>query len=312
MPSYNEAAKSARQGNPVICKRGHSFCIQSAVLKRDFFLNLGFFCFLAGLSQAHHTSSTNVTTLGSRMANYYRGQQTKPVSHVFLNYDFLEIDNAVGQLHTMSLGGEWAVAKRWGFTGYLPVSYLVENFDTNSVGLGDASLGGRFLVLNNERFLVSLASSLMLPTGNHVTGLGSSSFGQQISAFGGIYFSDWTFFLSSYASFIYGTPHEPQTEFSLGTSSPRVFKNKMYASVSVSSLVYVASDVFNDGSWKIFLEPQINWIVDSKNRATLSLSGRVSVLDELSRKSSVVLNQTSNALLNDVLWGVTTSMNYSF
>lgn len=282
------------------------------VFKRGFFIFLVFFSFWTEVSHAHHPSSTSSASSGSRGAYYYRGQQTKPVSHAFLNYDFSEIDNAVGQMHTMSLGGEWALAKRWGITGVLPVSCLVENFDANSVGLGDATVGGRFLVLDDKKVSLSLASSLIFPTGDDVTGLGGGGFGQQLSAFGGIHFSDWTVFLSPYASFVYGTPHEPQTGISLGTSSPRFFKNKMYASVSVSSLIYITSDVFENGSWKVFLEPQLNWVVDQKSRVTLGLSGRIAVVDELSRKSSVTLNQTSNALLNDVLWGVTTSMNYNF
>jgi hypothetical protein len=282
------------------------------MLKWHFFLFLAFFCSAANLGLAHHPSVTSSVSSGSRMASYYRGQQTKPVSHAFLNYDFSEIDNSVGQLHTMNLGGEWALAKRWGVTGTLPVSCLVENFDTNSVGLGDATVGGRFLVLDDKKLLFSVSSLLILPTGDDVTGLGSGSFGQQVSLFSGLYFSDWLVFVSPYASFIYGTPHEPQTGISVGISSPRFFKSKMYASVSLSSLVYLASDVFNQGSWKVFVEPQLNWIVDQKSRVTLSLSGRVAFLDELSRKPTVTLSQTSNALLNDVLWGMTTSMNYNF
>lgn len=265
---------------------------------------------VAGNAHAHHPGHGAAASAGSRSI-LYNGNRTTPSSRLFLSYDLAYLDNSLGQLHTWMLSGEWAVHRRFSLLGIVPILYLDHNFRANATGIGDIAVGSKVLVLDNERVFIFLSTAFSFPTGDESNGLGRGSVGQQIDAFAGLRLGNWTLFLSPGVNFAYESPHEPMIIIAVGVNTPRVAE-KIYFDLTANTQVFVTSDVFDNGSWKLYLNPQINWIVDKGERLTLNLTGRFSVVDKLSRKAGVTLTNTNNALLNDVLWGLTVGCNYSF
>ncbi len=279
------------------------------------------FCFLLVLccpAWSHHTTattSTSTTTMSSVSSSrnlFLQSNKTKPNSRVSLVYDFALLDSSVGQLHNGILNAEWAAHRRFSLLINTPMTFLSHNFRNDALGFGDFSIGGKFLILDNPKYFMFASAWMILPTGDSSSGLGRSSTGQQLELFMGTRFSGWTFFLSPSTSFSYGTPHSPQLNILSGASSPTFFDDKIYLTLSLITPIHIRDDALENGSWKLYAEPQINWIVDSKKHLTLSLAMRLALIDQLSRKSGITLSNTSNILLGDSIMGVTAGVHYSF
>ncbi len=271
-----------------------------------FFLFLFLFSNTAKVA-AHHSGHSSS---GTRIF-FYQGTQTKPTSSIYGIYDFSKIDQSIGQIYTWTLGGEWAIHQKISLLGQIPISFLDHHFKKNTASLGDLSLGGKLLVLDRERFFSFVSTLWSFPTGDEQEGLSRKSISQQLTAFAGLKHSDWTFFFTPSISLGYNSPHEPLVNLGLGVNTPKI-KERLYFALATNTKIFSASNVFDNGSWKLFLEPQINWTVDRNEKLTLSLSGNIALVDQLSRKSGTTLSPTSNALLNDVGWGLSFGAYYAF
>lgn len=259
---------------------------------------------------AHHNSASSSGT-SSRYVLVNGVNLTKPASQAYFVYDLARLDNAIGNLHTWVLGGEWAFSRHASLLASVPVVFLDHNFSGKSAGLGDASLGGKMLIANNARLLSFVQAGFIFPTGNDSAGLGSGSFAGELSIFGGLKIHDWLIFVAPAISSAFNSDPEPTVTGSVGVATPTYFK-RLFFSLSVLPQVYAASSVFDDGSFKIYVEPQVGFFVDKRRSLSASLSTRVAVIDELSRATGVTLTQTDHALQSDVLWGLKLVLNYSF
>lgn len=257
---------------------------------------------------AHHPGHGGSS--GTRSV-FYQGRQTKPQSLVYFSGDFQYEDNSVGELTTFALGGEWAINKKISLLGQLPFSYLSHNFTSNTLGLGDISLGGKYAFSTNKPLLFATLN-LELPTGNDSKGLGQGDIASQVGFFIGVPLAQWTLFFNPSTHFAWSATSEPTLNLVSGFLSPDFFQEKINFGFSVIGQIYLDSDTFSSGSSKWSLEPQINWILDSQKKITLSQSVRLTFIDDYTLKNGVNLTATSHSLLNDVLWGLTTTLSYSF
>ena len=88
------------------------------------------------------------------------------VEPAFLGSDlFLDVARGDGETE-VEAEVEWALTRRVGLIAELPW------IDADERGLGDAALGVRVLLLEERRFLLSLAGEIEVPTGSEVRGLG--------------------------------------------------------------------------------------------------------------------------------------------
>lgn len=243
---------------------------------------------------------------------FFQSNKTKPSSRISFIYDFALLDDSIGQIHNTILNGEWAVHKRFSLLVNAPMTFLNHNYRSNALGFGDIALGGKFLIFDESNFFLFTSAWLSLPTGDAKSGLGRNGVGQQFEVFAGTRISRWTVFLSPSTSFSYPSPHSPQLNILTGASSPTFLKDRLYFTLSLITPVYLEDGALESGSWKLYAEPQINWIIDSKKHFTLSLAMRVAIIDQLKRKSGITLTNTSNTLLGDSLMGITTGLHYSF
>lgn len=272
-------------------------------------LALLLFClFLPLQTQAHHGShggSSGTRTL------LFQGNQTKNASRVFFLYDFAKLDNSVGESHTFNLGIEASVHSKWSVLAQLPIAHLSHNFRPDATGPGDVGIGLKYLLWEGERGFLTVSDTVSLPTGEKDTGLGRGSVAQQIDLFGGLTFNEWTLFAAAGVNHAFDSPVEPIAGVIVGANTPVVYE-RFYFTLAANTQIFIRSDVFENASFKIFIEPQANWIVDKAKHLTFSVTGRISAVDELSRKSGIGLASTDNALLNDIQWGVATGFNYDF
>lgn len=93
---------------------------------------------------------------------------------------------------------------------------------------------------------------------------------------------------------------------------PKVAKDHLTFSVSLSSETYLDSTVFANGSTKVFAEPSLRIGLGKKQRCSVTTQGRVSVVDTLERKAGVAPGTVSDILLNDVLFGASTQVGLAF
>ncbi|MBX7149117.1 hypothetical protein K1X76_08515 [bacterium] len=265
------------------------------------------FAFFPTLTWAHHPGHGSS---GARLTQY-QGLKTKPASRAFFSYDLAVLDASIGEVHSFTVGGEWAFHKRFSALIGIPITTIRHDFAANQTGLGDIAVGGRFLIHDNEKTFSFASLAFEIPTGDENDGLGRGSLGTRIDLLGGLNLGEWSIFVSPGINFGWDSPHEPVINVTGGTSTPR-FLEKIYFSLAFSNQIFAASDVFKNGSFKTYLEPQINWVVDKNEKLTLSVLTRVSIMDELERKSTVTLTSTSNSLLNDIKWSVGLGASYQF
>ncbi|EKD42481.1 MAG: hypothetical protein ACD_73C00140G0003 [uncultured bacterium] len=273
-----------------------------------FFSLLCFLTLFSPLALAHHPVAS--ANSGSRTL-YYQGNQAQPSSRAYFSFDFQHEDNAIGQLLTFNLGGEWALSKKISLLGLIPLNYLAHNARNNEWGLGDISFGGKVSFLADKTILFS-SLQIFLPTGDQGKGFGRKGIGNQFDLFGGITLHDWVLYLNPGINFGWSSPRDPVFSAVLGLESPHILDEKINFGLSLSSNTYLDSATFTAGSSKVSLNPQINWSFDKKRKWTLTQSLHVSIIDQLSLKPAVTLNNTSLSLLNDTLWGLTTTLNYNF
>jgi hypothetical protein len=260
---------------------------------------------------AHHTGSHSVAGSGPRVS-VYQGSQTKPASRAFFTLDASQLDDSVGQVYTSTLGGEYSINKRFSVLGLIPLTHIAHNFRPSQTGIGDVSVQGKFLLWENEKTISYVSSLWSLPTGDEDQGLGRGAVGQQVDGLIGLHLKKWTVFGYGGINFGYESESEPILLASVGVATPAVIHERVYGAFNLSSQIFLDADVFASGSSKVFAEPQINVILDPHEHWLMTLAGRVSMIDELTRKPGVSIASTDNALLNDILFGGSFSLNYQF
>lgn len=282
-------------------------CLHMNVIRYFFFL-FWLFTLFQPMALAHHPSASSNS--GSRTL-YYQGNQAQPGSRAYLSFDFQHEDNSIGQLFTFSLGGEWALSKKISLLGQMPLNYLAHNSLSNEWGLGDISLGGKVSFLASKAILFSTLQ-IFLPTGDQDKGFSRNGIGNQFDLFGGLTLRDWVLYLNPGINFGWSSPRDPVFSAALGLESPPILDKRINFGLSLNSHTYLDSDTFTAGSSKVSLNPQFNWTFDKKRKWTLTQSIHISIVDQLSLKPGLTLNNTSLSLLNDTLWGLTTTLNYNF
>lgn len=269
-----------------------------------------FILVLAQQAQAHHTGG-NSSSFNGVSHLMHRGVQRELKSRFYFQNDFSQLDNGVGQINTTTFAGEWAISNKFSLSFDLPFTYIATNFSSNDYGFGDISLGGVYSVFSNDDFFLQTSLNLTFPTGNENNGIGKGNAGSQAGIIAGYTYHEWLFYTSPQLSFEYTSPNDPMLISLAGARSPRFFK-RMNASLSLLNQVYIRSDVFRNGSWKMYLCPELNISLGESEKLSLGLSGKIATIDQLSLKPTTIISNTNNSLFSDIKWGITSTLNYDF
>lgn len=267
---------------------------------------------IAPQAQSHHNSGSS----GSRLQGLTRlltvDDVSSSVSQAYLSFEATRLDGSIGTIYSSVIGGDLALTDKIAVGAFLPFSWLDHGSRSSEFGLGDAGFSLRYTIWGSKRLTTKIATTLVLPTGDEKSGLGSGQVSQSVNVFQAFKFAKATLFASAGTAFEYeGTP-APQFLGTLGLSSARFFDNRMNASLTLINQTILSSAVFKDGSGKVFLEPQLNFFWGTKREWVTSLAFKLSVYDYLSPKAGITLTSTNNVLFNDVLFSGRFSLGYTF
>lgn len=271
-------------------------------------------CFIPLNVQAHHPGHGSSVSSGVRsLAGVLSGNGlTKPVSQVYASFELAQQDESLGQIYTYQLGGEYALSQRLSLGGMIPFRYIDSNFRSARGNIGDVEVSGKYLLLESRDLYFYLNSAWTFPTGNENQGLGRGAVSQSIDGFLAYNLKEWTLFAGTGLAFGYESNWDPQWQMIVGASSPKVLAKRIKFSLSLLNSLFLKSDVFQNGSGKLFVQPQIHVDIDKKGRLVATVGGRVSLFDYLSKKSGVTLTNSDNALLSDIKYAGNLGLNYYF
>jgi hypothetical protein len=240
------------------------------------------------------------------------GLDNKPDSQVYSGFRLNHLDESVGQIYTAFLGGEYAFSNKLSVQLEIPFLRLNHNFRADETGIGDISLGGKYVFHAKKSWCLAFHSFWTFPSGDESSGLGRGAVGQQagVSLTKEMASVSWLAGLS--ATWGYESSSEPTLSAIVGLLSPRFFEDNVVAGIFVSNESFLKSDVFTNGSGKVYFGPQLYVYLGQNDQWTVSLGAEISMFDYLERKAGVALTNTSFALLSDVLASVTFGLNYSF
>lgn len=267
--------------------------------------------FLFGNAVAHHTSS-NASSHRPDTKVLLSGLDNKPDTQVYSGFRLNHLDESVGQIYTVFLGGEYAFNTQLSVQMEIPFLRLDHNFRADETDIGDISLGGKYVFHAQKSWCLALHSLWTFPSGDDSSGLGRGAVGQQA----GISFvkelTSFSLLAGLSAAWGYESSAEPILSGTVGLTSPRFFNDNVVVGIFVGSESYLKSDVFRSGSGKVYFGPQLYVYLGPRDQWTLSLGVEISMFDYLERKSGVALTNTSFALLSDTLVSATLGLNYSF
>lgn len=264
-----------------------------------------------GDAAAHHTSSSASSHRPDTKV-LLSGLDNKPDTQVYSGFRFNHLDESVGQIYTVFLGGEYAFNTQLSVQMEIPFLRLEHNFRADETGIGDISLGGKYVFLAQKSWCLALHSLWAFPSGDESSGLGRGAVGQQTGVSFVKEFASFSWLAGLSATWGYESSAEPVLSGTVGLTSPGFFNDNVVAGIFVSNESYLKSDVFTSGSGKVYLGPQFYVYLGSRDQWTLSLGVEISMFDYLERKVGVTLTNTSFALLSDTLVSVTLGLNYSF
>lgn len=266
-------------------------------------------CCTAATARAHHSGAA--ATSGNR-AMLTTGLRTKPRSHAFASYEFVRLDGSVGERHVMTIGGEYSFSKKFSAGLSLPLEGIAHRFRADAFGPGDLSLTGKALLWDSHATFAFAATALKLPTGDEGKALGRGALAQETSAFLGLKLNHWSLYGAIGAGFGYESESDPILMASVGAAAPRFFNERAEAGLNLSSQVFIASDELKPGSAKLYLQPQISFFLDRRERWQANVAGHFSVVDTFRPKSGTTLTNTNPMLLNDALYGITVGADFKF
>lgn len=263
---------------------------------------------------AHHVAAAESNAGMSPLSTSFllRDGSVKPVSRFFLTQEFRVVDEDLGQVHTSTFGGEWAVHPRVSVTGEVGLVSVDQSGSGSETGLGDAALQPRVLLWNAARSFSHVSSRLSLPTGDEERGLGQGLVSQDAIWLVGVKSKGWTGFAATGIQWGYDSDLEALHVASLGAQSPEFLQQRVSAGLALSAFTYVDSASFAVGSGKLSLEPGLQVGLDGKKKWLLNLGARVSLVDYLRVRNGVTLSATSHAALSDALFSATAGLNYFF
>lgn len=264
-----------------------------------------------GDAVAHHTSSSSTSHRPDTKV-LLSGLDNKPDTNVYSGFRFNHLDESVGQIYTAFLGGEYAFNNKLSVQLEMPFLRLNHNFRADETGIGDISLGGKYVFHAKKSWCLALHSLWTFPSGDESSGLGRGAVGQQVGVSFVKELEAFNLLAGLSGAWGYESSAEPVLSGTVGLTSPRFFEDHAVVGVFLSNESFIQSDVFTNGSGKIYLGPQLYIYLGQHQQWTLSLGVEISVFDYLERKSGVAVTNTSFALLSDTLVSATLGLNYSF
>jgi hypothetical protein len=275
-------------------------------MKQSFMVLCVLVLLIANTAFAHHPS--HVSSSGNTMS-FNNGEVSKPRSEAYLSSELSHLDDSVGQLYTFNVGGEYAFNTRLSAGANLALLHVAHNFRPTQTGIGDIYINAKYLFWQSEKSFAYVATALGLPTGSSSDGLGRGALSQQTSLSFATMYKEWLFYTLMALDLGYESDPTPLLVNTLGIVSP-TFLKRLKAALVFTNQAYLASDVFTDGSGKLFIEPQL--FINLTKQWLLTVSGRMSAYDYLQRSTATTLTNTDNALLGDIFISGKIGISYKF
>ncbi len=269
-------------------------------------LILAFMMILGSVSFVFANHNASHSGPGTHSCIVHQTGQILPKSKFYTSYDLGQLDNGGGRTHGLVLGGELALGSSWGLGAFVP-TYMYERQGQNEqFGVGDVGVTAKYKLWDHQTFS-QISGVFNLPSGDDNKGMGRGTISQQLDYLLGIKLGPASLFSSVGVAHHFSQDSDPILLTSIGVNFPQLL-DLLFISVAVSGQTFLSSDYFNDGSTKIFLEPQIFLPLDAYNKWYLGFVSRLGVYDTLERESLASIKQDRNELLSDVLFSGTVTL----
>lgn len=199
-------------------------------------------------------------------------------------------------VHTQTLGGEWSFNKKISALFFIPYHFIDYKNLTNAYGFGDLALGAKFFVFNHKNHNFFVSTLIGMPSGDKDQGLGLGKVSQIIDLDYRLLMNQWTLFFKSTLGLNYANQPEPLLTFELGVDSAAFLKNRFAIALSVQPVFWFGSQTYADGSYQLYLKPEIIWFIDQKHWQ-LQMGSKISLINDLNIKNTGTTTN-SNLLSN--------------
>ncbi len=269
---------------------------------------------LLGASQAaaHHTSHRALTRRGA-FNPFVQGSQG-PNKRISFKFDWSHLDNGAGDVYTETIEGEYAFVDRFSLLAWVPLTTLDMNFRPNKTGLGDVGFGAKGQIGAGEPHAVTLGNDFTFPTGNRDagTGVGAVTTSPYVAY---QFISDVVQAFAGMGTVLeLDSNPEPALLLPMVGLAFRLPDKEVPVAffVNLRGQILLADETFEPGSSKVYVVPGMTVYPYAGQRLSIALFGTFSIIDTLSVKDSLSLDNDSLALTEDVFAGASLQINYSF
>lgn len=236
-----------------------------------------------------------------------------PQSNVNFTFEFSALDNDAGHTLLYQVQGEYAFLQRFSIGALIPIWTAENAFIPNNTRLGDVGLLFKAQAWASKPLGMKLLTGLntFFPTGNDEINLGAGAF--TLSPYL-TYLKDWKrvgIFLNLGSAFEVAEAINPTLSYEAGVIG-KILGGKFSLAIFLSyqGVTYLNGDTFTDGSTKGFIQPGIE--LGFGDHWSLSLLGRISILDTLKLKSNIPFNDFATGLYSDIQGSFLMNLGYDF
>lgn len=265
------------------------------------------------LVSAHHAPTHNVSLSHTQIYNPFVIGQGVPRRNLSYTFEWTHLDNGAGDLYFHEITDEYPVTERLSLTLGIPVMTNDLTFRGLDTNIGDVATGIKWLLLAAPNDALIVGARLSYPTGSRSdgTGLGVVAASPYVTYWHS--FEQLTLFASAGNNTSFSSDPEPMVDTSAGLAYSFARESAtIVLSLSVQTSLLLADETFAQGSYKMFAVPGFTLYPTEEQDIGITLAGRFSIVDQLSVKNGVVLQNSSLALAQDAFAGASLTFNYAF
>lgn len=272
---------------------------------------VGLVCFLTLTpAWAHHGGGGGTTFSGGQTA---LDRVYPPRTTANFDFEFNFLDNDVGHTLLYQVRGEYAFLQRFSIGALVPVWTADNAFVPDNTRLGDVGLLFKAQVLGSKRLGINWLAGLntFFPTGNDNISLGAGAFSLAPYM---TFLKQWNrlgVYLSAGTTVELAGAINPTLNYEVGLLG-KVLTGRVPLTLifSYQGVTFVQSDTFTEGATKGYLQPGVE--VGLGEHWTVTLLGRIGIVDTLSFKNNVSFHDFATGLFSDIEGSFLFNLGYEF
>ncbi len=259
---------------------------------------------------AHHGGGGGTVFSGGQTA---LDRINPPSTNVNFDFEFNSLDNNVGHTLLYQVRGEYAFLQRFSIGALIPVWTADNAFLPDNTRLGDVGLLFKAQILQSKRLGINWLGGLntIFPTGNDDINLGAGAF--TMAPYMTV-LKDWNrigLFLSLGSAFELADAINPTLNYEVGVIG-KILTGRIPLALILSyqGVSFLESDTFTTGSTKGYLQPGIE--VGLGEHWSITLLGRITLLDTLKLKTNIPFTDFATGLFSDINGSFLFNVGYEF